>query len=391
MKQNIITFLVMMLVISFGLSVTGSHIQEKEGRIPTINKMIPDSFDWRDVEGHDWTTPVRDQIQDECGSCWGFGALGSLEAMVKIWSDAPDEPVDLSEQYLLSCSPGGCNGWYLSMCLNWIKRNGMITEDCFPYEADDTIPCEAKCEDWHDVYFGITGYHRVNRTTEDIQQALVEHGPLSASMIVYEDFYPDFDGGVYQYSYGEVVFGHCIAIVGYDNTWGDEDEGYWICKNSWGTEWGEDGWFRIAYGECDIEKGVYYLTGPNYPPDKPQAPIGTETGELGTPYEFTATAIDGEGDKVYIAFDWGDGDVSRWLGPVSSGESISENHTWITKGTYEVRVHAKDSYGLVSEWSDPSIISMPKTKEIRRPLRSLVYLHPLIQELMEMKLFHSKC
>jgi len=361
MKQKSFAFLMSMLLIVLGYSVAATSPLEQDNTAKQTLS-IPDRFDWRDVNGDDWTTPIKDQIQDQCGSCWAFGALGSLEAIVKIWADDPDIFVDLSEQYLLSCSPGSCNGWYLSWCLNWIQRNGMITEACLPYEANDTIPCEAKCDDWQDELFGITGYHKVNRSVEDIKEALVEYGPLSASMTVYEDFYPDFDGGVYEYEFGDIVFGHCIAIVGYDDTWGDEDEGYWICKNSWGTEWGEDGWFRIAYGQCDIEKGVYYLTGPNYAPEKPPAPTGVETGEPGISYEFIATAFDDEDDKIYIRFDWGDGDLSGWRGPISSGEFVSENNSWITKGTYEVRVHAKDIHGLTSKWSDPMIVTMPKNK-----------------------------
>ena len=123
----------------------------------------------------------------------------------------------------------------------------MITENCFPYQADDAIPCESKCPEWREYLIGIKNYEKIAR--EDItaiQEALIEYGPLPATMEVYEDFYPNYTGGVYKYTNGGYVFGHVVTIVGYDNTWGGEDEGYWICKNSWGTEWGEDGWFKIA-------------------------------------------------------------------------------------------------------------------------------------------------
>ncbi|MDG6228370.1 MAG: C1 family peptidase [Candidatus Thermoplasmatota archaeon] len=322
---------------------------------------IPEKWDWRDVDGVDWTTPVKDQLQDLCGSCWAFGALSGLEAAMKIWNNDPFEDVDLSEQYLLSCSQGSCGGWYLSFTLRWIKQNGMITEACFPYRADDTIPCEAKCSEYRDYLFGITNYQKIPRDIEQIKTALVTYGPLPASMIVYEDFYPDFDGGVYRHETGGVVFGHCIAIVGYDDTWGGDDEGYWICKNSWGTNWGEEGWFRIAYGECDIESGVYYLEGPNYPPIKPNAPSGTEIGEPGVIYSYSSTASDPEEDDIKYLFDWGDGTDSGWIGPVGSAETITVNHSWDTKGTYTVRVKVKDIYGLESEWSDPLKIRMPRT------------------------------
>ena len=202
----------------------------------------PDYFSWKDYEGHDWTTPIKDQLQDICGSCWAFGALGGLESTIKIWENNPDLDIVLSEQYLLSCSSGSCDGWYLGSTLSWIKHNGMITEECLPYQADDTIPCESKCSEWREYLIGIKNYEKIARgDITAIQEALIEYGPLPATMEVYEDFYPNYTGGVYKYTNGGYVFGHVVTIVGYDNIWGGEDEGYWICKNSWGTDWGENG------------------------------------------------------------------------------------------------------------------------------------------------------
>jgi len=64
---------------------------------------------------------------------------------------------------------------------------------------------------------------------------------------VYEDFY-EYDGGIYERNSNKYTGGHIVAIVGYS------DAGqYWICKNSWTTGWGEDGYFRIKYGECGID------------------------------------------------------------------------------------------------------------------------------------------
>ena len=321
----------------------------------------PERWDWRNVSGDDWTTPIKDQLQDVCGSCWAFGALGGLEAMVKIWNDDPDLEVDLSEQYMLSCSPGGCGGWYWFSTLNWVQHNGAIPEACMPYEADDTVPCDAKCADWIDHLVGIESYHRVSSDPASIQNALVEYGPLPASMDVYGDFYPDYDGGVYVQQSDEFVFGHCVTIVGYDDTWGGEDEGYWIVKNSWGTEWGEDGWFRIAYGECEIQKNVYYYEGPNYPPGQPEPPEGSTRGKPGEPYTYTATVNDPDGNDIRYTFDWGDGNTTR-TSYVAAGTPISVNYTWAEKGTYNIRVKAEDVHGLDGNWSKPLPVSMPKER-----------------------------
>jgi len=333
-------------------------------------------WDWRDVDGTDWTTPIRDQIQDKCGSCWAFGTLGSLEATYKIWINEPDRDVDLSEQYILSCSSGSCNGWYLTRTLSWIKQNGIIPEECMPYEADDTIPCESKCEDWREDLFGITDFTKVQRgNITAIKDALINYGPLPATMEVYGDFYPEWNGDVYIQNSDEYVFGHVITIVGYDDTWGNEEQGYWICKNSWGPNWGEDGWFRIAYGECKIENSVYYLDGPNYPPSKPLKPEGTNSGEPGEIYSFSTIGNDPNGDELYYLFDWGDQTDSDWLGPYPQNEQVLANHSWDEKGSYAVKVKTRDSlgptinqYGLESDWSDPLEVSMPKQKSSHNTL-----------------------
>jgi C1A family cysteine protease len=327
----------------------------------TTLRNLPLSWDWRNIDGNDWTTPIRDQDQDKCGSCWAFGALSGMESCVKIWSNNSDLNVDLSEQYPLSCSPGSCHGWYLDRMVKWIKTNGSIPESCFLYQADDTIPCDAKCAEWRESLIGIDGYQKVTANISVIKSALVTYGPLPATMDVYGDFYPNFTGGVYHHTSGAYVFGHCIAIVGYDDT---GEEGYWICKNSWGTGWGgEGGWFRIAYGECKIEKGVYALTGPNYALVKPDAPTGESIGKVGNNYTYSALAADPDGDTIRYCFDFGAG-VSLWSGYVASGEPVSMNYTWDVKGNYEVCVKTQDEHGLESGWSDPLPVRMPRDSSI---------------------------
>ena len=189
-------------------------------------------------------------------------------------------------------------------------------------------------------------------------------------MEVYGDFYPEWDGGVYWYKSGEFVFGHVVTIVGFNDSWGNSDEGYWICKNSWGTNWGEDGWFRIAYGECKIENNVYFFENINYPPNTPEKPLGTMKGKPNNEYTFSSSCIDPDGNDIFYMFDWGDGTSSDWIGPYSSGEKIETNYTWESEGTYFVKVKAIDSLGpfindrgIESQWSDPLEVAMPKHRE----------------------------
>ena len=212
----------------------------------------PDAFDWRD-NGGDWTTPIRDQ--GACGSCWAFGSLCSMESYINIQKDDPTADIDLSEQYLLSCSAGDCDGWYEDAVLDYLRDTGTVDEACFPYQADDTIPCsnacaDAKCRTWQ-----ITDWDWIPPSTSEIQGHLLD-APIVTQMVVYEDFHY-YTGGIYEHVWGNLSGYHLVNMVGYNDT-----ENYWICKNSWNTTWGENGWFRIRYGECEIETGNAYIVLP---------------------------------------------------------------------------------------------------------------------------------
>lgn len=95
-------------------------------------------------------------------------------------------------------------------------------------------------------------------------------------------------------------------------------------------------------------------------PAKPTTPAGETNGGINQVYTYTSSATDPDNDQVSYWFDWGDGTNSGWLGPVNSGASCSATHSWTTKGTYQIKVKAKDIHGRESNWSDPLPITMPK-------------------------------
>ena len=84
------------------------------------------------------------------------------------------------------------------------------------------------------------------------------------------------------------------------------------------------------------------------------------------------------GNKVFYLFDWGDGTDSGWLGPYNSGVTIKASHTWNEKGSYSVKVKAKDIYDAESDWSNPLSVSMPRNK----PYTDRPFLN-LLQNIME--------
>ena len=219
---------------------------------------FPNSFDWRNAGGFDWTTPIRNQ--NPCGSCWAFAVCGALESRMKIAAGNPNLQPDLSEQEILSCSPGDCSGWYLSSTSDWMLCEGTVDESCYPYLASDTAPCRGSCPDRESRRYYITDWCWVgdgpggtinDAPLDALKEEITCCGPVATYMEVYSDFW-GYSGGIYKKTTGATFEGgHFVVIVG----WGYDATNGWylICKNSWGTGWGESGWFRIKWNEVRIE------------------------------------------------------------------------------------------------------------------------------------------
>jgi C1A family cysteine protease len=173
-----------------------------------------------------------------------------MEGTLRVQRSAPDLQVDLSEAHLFYChgrSTGQtCDtGWIPDQALTKCRDIGITDESCYPYTAGDQ-DCSNLCSDWSSRVTRATEFHQV-ASRSDMKEWLATKGPLTACFVVFSDFF-NYTGGVYHHVSGEAEGGHAVAIVGYDDS-----EGCWIVKNSWNDGWGEDGFFRIAYGECEID------------------------------------------------------------------------------------------------------------------------------------------
>lgn len=113
---------------------------------------------------------------------------------------------------------------------------------------------------------------------------------------------------------------------------------------------------------------------PNTPPTTPVI-TGKTKGKKGTEYQYSIVAVDQEDNNLYYRIDWGDGEITDWLGPHEPDTAVVVNHSWEERGDYEIRVQAKDIYDAESEWGTLSI-SMPILKSIERnhPLQFLIQL-----------------
>jgi C1A family cysteine protease len=207
---------------------------------------VPPAIDWRNVGGKSYVTPVKDQ--GHCGSCVSFCSCGTLESMVLIKRGAT---VDLSEADLHFCSAHGanCGGWWPADALSALQSRGVPDQACFPYaRAFDAAgnPSCSTCADRDSRVYKITG-STVLATTAQRKAWLSTNGPVCAVIHVYDDFYT-YHSGVYSHVSGAHSGYHCIEVIGYSDV-----ESCWIVKNSWGPGWGDQGFFKIAYGQCGID------------------------------------------------------------------------------------------------------------------------------------------
>lgn len=122
-------------------------------------------------------------------------------------------------------------------------------------------------------------------------------------------------------------------------------------------------------------------------PETPSSPEGETNGKINVDYTFTAVTTDPQNDQLYYLFDWGDGKQSEWIGPYESGQICEENHSFTKKGSYTIKVKAKDSKDHESNWSEPLYVSMPKFKGIQITLIEKLYSHPNLFPLLRL-LFH---
>ena len=204
------------------------------------------SLDWRSYNGQNFVTPVRDQLN--CGSCWAFATAAALESYTLIADNLPNQDENLSEQVMVSCSgAGNCSGGYIEDASDYLRDVGLPLESCYSYTGGNGN-CASACRNYQTDTFHIGSWSYAATTypsVDAIKNALSAYGPLVTTMDVYDDFYY-YSSGIYSYTSGRLQGGHAILIVGYNDA-----AQCFIVKNSWGTDWGENGYFRIAYSQLN--------------------------------------------------------------------------------------------------------------------------------------------
>lgn len=267
------TFLILMILIIPIIPTSAERLGDIEEQ-----NALPSYFSWQDINGTDYTTPIKDQ--SPAPTCEAYGLVASLETLMQYQMGELYEP-DLSETHLYFYAGGSYEAGYVNLedAADYLIEYGVPDEGCYP---DPHRPFDYPFESlpgWENRTVKIQEWGWIEQDIETIKSALIEHGPLVICIFFWQDFFY-YRGGVYEHRWGSRAGGHVVTMVGYD----DSNE-CWIVKNSWGPKWGEDGWFRMSYyadmfadwyGEGT---GVMYIDGVygNLQPDVPKVHFETPT------------------------------------------------------------------------------------------------------------------
>ncbi|MBN2185803.1 MAG: hypothetical protein JW746_10815, partial [Candidatus Krumholzibacteriota bacterium] len=298
-----------------------SHIIARPG----MDQAAASTWDWRALGG---VTSVKNQ--NPYGTCWCFGCLGNFEASVLINDSVVNDYSEMNIQgcniFSQNCFTGG-NAW---IAVNYLALNGTVDEACDPYPGD--CP-NSSCINYACAFDKqVTEWRLIPNDVASIKAAVQTWGPCYTSMYASFPAFSTYDG-TYCMSYtGTEGTNHGVVIVGWDDDMCGGN-GAWIIKNSWGTSWGDSGFFYIEYGSARVGTNVNVITGyKDYDPS----------------------------EKIYSYDEWGwwgsigygDGDDFGMieLTPSTASETLTAVSFWAVAapGTYTVKIYDDFSGSAVS-------------------------------------------
>lgn len=217
---------------------------------PARSPDLPPKVDWRNLS---MAKPAPNQ--GACGSCWAVATVSALEAHREIHVKKTGK---LAVQELVSCvqnprhcgGKGGCDGATVELGMDYVVKNGLNHDSSVPYHAKDT-PCkptelarlQGRDQPSGSTSLGLTSFTALpSNKQEPLMRSLAESGPVAVSAAANNWF--EYRSGVFDACEKDAVVDHAITMYGYGN---DKKVGrkYWLIRNSWGPEWGEDGFMRI--------------------------------------------------------------------------------------------------------------------------------------------------
>jgi hypothetical protein len=283
-----------------------------------------------------------------------------------------------------SCHGGG-TGIAVRMTDNGIAQD---SDDLVPWEglfwpSSDGIVYDGSGGGWYDQVFlnnditnvkgAMTAYNACDMANGKMNEFLLEHGGV-ASYGSYTSV--SFAGSGWWWN----LFVHCITHLNY--TIGEaaayatarvanlyppgtpaqphaDTSLQYVVYGDPNVHFVQADWTSPEPADIMINYGGHFPDAPNIPPNKPEKPIGEISGKTKVTYQYSTSSTDPEGQLLWYEWDWGNGNYTNWLGPISSGQIATASYSWPQKGTYQVRVKCRDSFDLESNWSEPLSVTMP--------------------------------
>ena len=214
---------------------------------PIMEKAV-EEIDWREKGA---VTPVKNQAS--CGSCWAFSSTGALEGGNFV---ANGKLISLSEQQLVDCDTksNGCGGGLMTNAFQYVMAHGLCTEEDYPYHAKDEKCNASQCKS----AITLKNYEKVPANDGAALKQAVSKAPVSVAVEADSAVFQMYKTGVVDSTACGTSLNHGVLAVGYTAD-------YWIVKNSWGPNWGDKGYIKIAYKEtgagiCGINQMNSYPT-----------------------------------------------------------------------------------------------------------------------------------
>jgi len=244
-------------------------------------KALPGQWDWRNISGKNYASWSTNQhIPEYCGSCWAHASSSALADRFNIIQNGSWPLVNLNPQVLLNCNGGGtCSGGEAARVYIFAHSHGIPDSSCQQYVAQD--PAKDDCSDiavckdcsppappagengqatCKSVTPGTTYYsseYGIVRGAKQMKAEIYARGPIACGIMATDQLEQNYTGGIFSQYTPLPILNHYVSVVG----WGVEgDVEFWIVRNSWGTYWGEQGFFRITMytNNLGIEQGCAY-------------------------------------------------------------------------------------------------------------------------------------